>query len=82
MNTRTTPSWTERQALSYVALHGPVTAFQVGVAMWSDQVMFGHRPGALARPAGAVLHRLRARGLVDRERGKWTVRWFPAKVAT
>jgi hypothetical protein len=56
----------EQAALAYLRKYGPQTCANLGAALWGDRLVAGNCSCPWARPAGAVLHRLKARGLVAR----------------
>lgn len=62
----------ERRTLRYLARHGESRAAAVGNALWNRDRFWMVR--GLARPAGAVLHRLKRAGQVVRTKdGKWRI---------
>ena len=61
-----TLSETEVRALKLLARHGPHTCANLGDVLWSTRKSAGNCSCPYARPAGALLKRLRFLGLTEK----------------
>ncbi|MBV8722465.1 MAG: winged helix-turn-helix transcriptional regulator [Candidatus Eremiobacteraeota bacterium] len=57
----------EARALRLIIKHGPITCANLGDHLWPDKPRPSSCSCPFARPAGAVVKRLKARGLVERD---------------
>ena len=63
-----TLSRTETLALLVLVRHGPITCANLGATLWNKKRVAGNCSCPHARPAGAVIKRLRERGYAERYR--------------